>query len=532
VLNPAASVRTASGKLSCLRALQQARLPIPEFTTNQHTAQQWIFDGGVAYSRTVLNGHSAEGIVVERDPAAMTSAPLYTKGMDKRHEFRVHVFGGVVIDVTRKAFRPDVLPADRNRDIMNHSTGTVFIRTGEALRNIPQAILDDSIAAVAACGLDFGGVDIMTERNTGRHEILEINTACGLEGTTLERYSRAIHQYVTNNGRVTPWDATEFERDHPETVAQTTTSPSANTESNNMSVIISGQTVSMGSVVRYVGNASSLANGRDYNVERVADGRIYIMNNNNEVRPYSAGNFHVTVATVTPQLVATPPPEGLCVRVDVPSDSPERFGAVGDGSLINPGGTVLMQNNVSSAISRGTRVTVTNLFRGTRTNNLILGIQLPNGTVSNYQASHFSEAQPLLTGNVTPTTASASRANPRPVAVNAHNGTQLGRGSHVRLISAQGGHGLLVGALAIVESVDVETGNVTVRAHDASATTRIRASRLDGLTPTSYQLLITELEAAARSRNETFNVTVDGSVMRIAGSRRAAVMTALRQAAV
>ncbi len=524
-LNRPRAVVRASGKLSCLRALQQAGLPIPEFTTNRGEAQRWVRDGGVAYARTVLNGHSAEGIVVERDPAAITQAPLYTKGMDKRHEFRVHVFAGQVIDVTRKAFRPEVPRESRNRDIMNHSTGTVFIRTGDALRNIPQAILDDSIAAVRACGLDFGGVDIMTERNTGRHEILEINTACGLEGTTLERYSRAIVQYMDPDSTVEPWDPAEFERNNP--------TQSENTGSNDMSqVIIQGQTITAGSQVVYTGTATSLRNGSAYPVERVGNGRIYILNLNGEIRPYSSGNFRVNIPATPTRLTVTPPPEGLCVRTDVPATDPQRFGAVGDGSMVNPGGSIEMNASVSSAISRGTRVTVVGLYRGSRTNNLIIDVNLPNGGTSKYRAEHFINAQPNLDVNVTPTPASASPANPRPTVVNAHNGTAIQRGSHVRVISAQGGHGLMVGTLATVGSVDVSSGNVTLRAHGAQGDVRIRASRLDALTTENYQALLAELELATRNRNATFDVVVDGSTIRIAASQRQSVMDTLRRASV
>jgi glutathione synthase/RimK-type ligase-like ATP-grasp enzyme len=56
----------------------------------------------------------------------------------------------------------------------------------------------ESIKAVKALGLDFGAVDIATIKGTDGQEccIYEVNTACGMQGTTLEKYTQAIRGYL------------------------------------------------------------------------------------------------------------------------------------------------------------------------------------------------------------------------------------------------------------------------------------------------------------------------------------------------
>jgi D-alanine-D-alanine ligase-like ATP-grasp enzyme len=72
-----------------------------------------------------------------------------------------------------------------NWQVRNHANGFIYARSDV---NPPAAVLDAAKKALAATGLDFGAVDVIWNQHAGRAFVLEINTAPGLEGTTVEEY--------------------------------------------------------------------------------------------------------------------------------------------------------------------------------------------------------------------------------------------------------------------------------------------------------------------------------------------------------
>lgn len=190
VLNRPEVVKVASNKLFTFRALRSVGVPTVEFTTDKNVAYGWADENTVVYARQTLTGNSGMGIVVVGMDDRMPDAPLYTKGFNKSHEFRVHVIGGQVVDFTKKRRRDGT---DNNNFIKNLSNGWVFCRDGVVL---PSAVRAISLAAVAGLGLDFGAVDILYRERSDEARVLEINTAPGLEGTTLERYAEALGRMI------------------------------------------------------------------------------------------------------------------------------------------------------------------------------------------------------------------------------------------------------------------------------------------------------------------------------------------------
>lgn len=190
------SVR-AGNKLNAFRAFQEASVPTPEWTTERDVAESWIGKGSTVVCRTVLNGHSGRGIVLADEVAKLVQAPLYTRYKKKRKEYRVHVFKGKVIDTAEKRKRRmEVRPVSFDGYIRNLANGWVFCRDNI----VKPADLDSSaIAACAALGLDFGAVDIIWNEKENKCYVLEVNTAPGLQGTTLERYTNAIYQWIREN---------------------------------------------------------------------------------------------------------------------------------------------------------------------------------------------------------------------------------------------------------------------------------------------------------------------------------------------
>ncbi len=190
ILNKPENVALATSKLTTFQKFQEHNVPCPDWTTDKQTAKQWITEGHEVYARTQLSGHSGSGIVVCSDPNNLTHAKLYTKRVKAKYEFRVHVFKGKVIDFQQKKRRNG---AEANPYIRNHSNGYVYARSDVAL---PEVVAQAATKAVSALSLDFGAVDIgyVSLHNTAY--CYEVNTAPGLENTTISKYKAAILQEI------------------------------------------------------------------------------------------------------------------------------------------------------------------------------------------------------------------------------------------------------------------------------------------------------------------------------------------------
>lgn len=185
-------VSQASNKLRTFQALEKVDgVRIPEFTTSGPTASEWLVAGVAVVCRTKLTGHSGDGIVLANGKeASLPAAPLYVKYIKKQKEFRIHVAFGEVIDVQEKRQRKDLsegLVVDYK--VRNHHTGWVYCR--EDIQE-PEEMRPMAIATVRALGLDFGAVDVIYNEKANQCFVLEVNTAPGLEGTTVEKYAEAF----------------------------------------------------------------------------------------------------------------------------------------------------------------------------------------------------------------------------------------------------------------------------------------------------------------------------------------------------
>jgi glutathione synthase/RimK-type ligase-like ATP-grasp enzyme len=168
--------------------LRLENIPIPEYSLTKAGAEEFLLDKTwkSAFCRTVLNGSSGQGIVHAKTPEELVDAPLYVQYIPKSQEFRVHVMFNKVIFVQEKRKRNGV---EANKQIRTHDNGWVFCVKDVVL---PEGAAEICTRAVDALGLDFGAVDVVFRQ--GRAYVLEVNTAPGLEGTTLQRYTDALRR--------------------------------------------------------------------------------------------------------------------------------------------------------------------------------------------------------------------------------------------------------------------------------------------------------------------------------------------------
>ncbi len=189
-LNKPLAIHLACNKLETFKHLSYHSFNhIPTWSTDHQEIYE-LSNGRDIYCRTTITGHSGRGIVIAKNNHDIVDAPLYTIATKHKDEYRVHVFKGEVLDVQKKKRK---LGFDgSSTGIRNHSNGWVYARCDVA---IPNMLCPIAIQAVELLGLDFGAVDIGHRLIDNKFFVFEVNTAPGLEGTTLDKYSKAIYNY-------------------------------------------------------------------------------------------------------------------------------------------------------------------------------------------------------------------------------------------------------------------------------------------------------------------------------------------------
>lgn len=185
LLNRPEAVEIATSKMRTFDVLGRINeINIPEWTRDYEVARRWE---GRVLGRDIDRGSEGAGITVyERGSAVQPGHAFYVRYFKKADEFRIHVFNERAVDIQRKLRRDG---AEANA-IRNTANGYIFARRDVVLPD--DSIRDMCIRAVQGLGLHFGAVDVGWNRHYSRPCIFEVNTAPGLEGTTIERYAEAI----------------------------------------------------------------------------------------------------------------------------------------------------------------------------------------------------------------------------------------------------------------------------------------------------------------------------------------------------
>lgn len=193
VVNTPEYVNEATNKVLALSKFNATEVPTLSWTILKHQAEQWLIEGKTVVCRHLLRSSGGKGITLHNE-GPLPDAPLYTQYKKKRKEFRVHVFGDNVIEVVEKRKRNGFNRSDAFAlAIRNHTNGWVFCR--ENIQEPPE-LRSVAILAVKALGLDFGAVDILWNEKENKCYVLEVNTAPGIEGTTVKKYCDAIMEIL------------------------------------------------------------------------------------------------------------------------------------------------------------------------------------------------------------------------------------------------------------------------------------------------------------------------------------------------
>jgi hypothetical protein len=196
-------------KTRCFEVLSRANVPTLEWTTDKRQAETWYREDGYVYARTVLMGHSGEGIVLCQSQYGdeVPNAPLYTRNYGTPFkEFRVHVVNGRIIDTTMKRRMSEEALREHNigeldererLQVRTYGNGWVFTRQG--ILTAPR-IDDLAIQAARESNARMAAVDIVAKWRDGvctDARVVEINSAPALRSeTTLNAYTEALRPLV------------------------------------------------------------------------------------------------------------------------------------------------------------------------------------------------------------------------------------------------------------------------------------------------------------------------------------------------
>jgi hypothetical protein len=186
------ALQTACNKLVFFQQFE-GRDWLPSFWT---CPEEIPDEGFPVVARTVLTGHSGVGIVLCNTRDDLVPAPLYVKYVPKKDEYRVHL--GKLPDGTVTAIavqqKKRKLDCDQpNWKVRNHANGFVYAREGV---DPPAGVLHASHDCMVRSGLDFAACDVIWNESRQQAYVLELNSAPGLEGQTLDDYVNYFTQVI------------------------------------------------------------------------------------------------------------------------------------------------------------------------------------------------------------------------------------------------------------------------------------------------------------------------------------------------
>lgn len=204
ILNSPEKVALCSDKLKFFKHQSSLNLGllapharVPNFTVNKENAARWHAEGFAVCERHKLNGHSADGLVIKEVGEKLDDAPLYTKYIPKKDEYRVHMYRkdgeAYILFSQRKAHKDNPEHGNKkvNWKVRNLDNGFVFQRHG---LDVPADVLTQATYAFVNSGLDFGAVDVIYNQKHDKAYVLEINTAPGLTGESVAEYYNMLKE--------------------------------------------------------------------------------------------------------------------------------------------------------------------------------------------------------------------------------------------------------------------------------------------------------------------------------------------------
>lgn len=199
VVNEAKAIHTVADKPGFRKLILEDKLCPPTYFSLKELEEEENED--LQEGVIVRPKHHAQGrhVYLCKTPAEIEEAIAkcgegyyITKFINKTAEYRMFVVSGRVVCVARK------IPADEEAVAWNVARGGRF----ENVRwdDWPLKACKVAIAAFNKSGLDFGGIDVMVDKD-GEAYVLEANSACSLTSPYRQECFAKAFDYIVNNGK-------------------------------------------------------------------------------------------------------------------------------------------------------------------------------------------------------------------------------------------------------------------------------------------------------------------------------------------
>lgn len=164
---------------------------VPRWTMSNTIAQDWVNEGRPIVARTTLTGHSGKGLVYCNVDEAIPDAPLYVEYIKKKDEYRVHFIRGQSSPFVQRKVRNSEV-TNPNWKVRNLAGGFRYANSPENVGAVPEDVIAQAEKAFRVTGLHFGAVDVIWNDSRKEAYVLEVNTAPGLMGKTIEFYAQGL----------------------------------------------------------------------------------------------------------------------------------------------------------------------------------------------------------------------------------------------------------------------------------------------------------------------------------------------------
>jgi glutathione synthase/RimK-type ligase-like ATP-grasp enzyme len=175
-------------KITQYKYFAENEVPALPFTTSQDEAKSWLENGETVVARCLTRASEGRGIVILEPGSPWVVAPVYTRYLKKKREYRAHIFKDQVVQILEKRKRKG-FEGTVDTKIRNTANGYVFCSQDVVE---PPGIRELALKASKVTHSMFKGVDIGFNEKLNELFVIEVNSAPGIAGSNVTKYVEAM----------------------------------------------------------------------------------------------------------------------------------------------------------------------------------------------------------------------------------------------------------------------------------------------------------------------------------------------------